>query len=501
MNKLVTRLMGVTLCLLLSINITSHAHGFIPIPLETLLQLEAQQQSKYKVMVDAASLKNFPLSEDLNALSKSTGEPSVDILQRLFSRGESVIPGLLLILKQADAPFTVKAIAMVLVLDVATEEQAASVFKASKLLQTEVLKQGHASSEFPYRHTYGWLNKAPTNHTIQAFIKQQLSDATVQPVIKAMALNYLASQSAELAKPWANLYQSPTLHPTMKNAALYLAAMQGDASVKTQILQQLNSMETSSYTYKTEGTNLLKGLLNIAGEDEFEQLVEQHKLNIHADEFKLYRMIKNNSLVTNTDYIDQAISQRNAIAEQIIETLIQQHNAQPLLIHWQVNNPWVRQQLQQKGLAMQVTENQAHFIPFNNNQRSNAINNTPEALASALLHSLKTNDEAAFKQLVISDSHLIKLLEIKSTESTQASWQTLKQRSAAAGVNWQNVQLNNVSTYILVAKYRLQMASIEVHASSANTAFSIVLKGVLYYDDKWQLTMPVSWRGENHAGS
>jgi len=490
------------LCLLLLVATHTLAHGQMPLPLETIEALEAQQQNGFEIKPQDVS--TFPSIEDD---IKSLNEPlqAQAAIQRILARGEVSVPYLLELVKNPVSTYKLKATALSLMYQVSNAEHAASIIAATELIETQQRVSGISSQSrlFPYAYTFQWLEKIPSTSVVETFVNKQLEDKTRDPAIKVLALNYLALKPVKQSNQWFKLYTTPNTDMQLQYAAYYLGAMLGNNSLKNKLIELLKTIPEYSNEYKHQRFNLLKGLVEITTLEEFETITKKHNINVSDNNIQLYLLLKRDNSDNKQGIIDTAISKRNKDAEKIIHYLVSINDAEPLAIHWQVNNPWLRQRLKQRDLAMQVTEKKAAFIPFSQYQPLHKNNATPEQLASAVYNSLKENNQTAITDLTASDSRLIKLLEIKQLPALAESWQQLKRQAESAGLNWKTARLSSTHYKIMVANNRLQMTDIEVVLTNDRVdeqiQYVFVIRGCLYFAEQWHIAFPLQWRGKTNA--
>ncbi len=155
-----------------------------------------------------------------------------------------------------------------------------------------------------YRSAMLALGKLPQTAEAFDFASQQLTQPQ-DPKRQSSALIYFAFHREQRAYTWAQQFSSPTTHPDVRAAAVYLAARLGDRGAKPIIIELLQTQQKQS-----QRTFMLRALAEIARVDEFKTLTAQLAINQQTRDYR--------STLVYVEFMQASGEDKTAFAETLL---------------------------------------------------------------------------------------------------------------------------------------------------------------------------------------
>ncbi|MCW8935599.1 MAG: sel1 repeat family protein [Gammaproteobacteria bacterium] len=468
-----------------------YAHGFIPLPLETVENIESKNKANnFNLNINATTIK-----QDIDALLDK--RKSQEAVQRLIARGNSIIPALMKVVSSDQLEYELKSTVLFLIYKVADQSDVSTVIKVTEIMEKTKQSKKATSRFFPYVYAFRALEKFEQTEEILAFVNKQLENEHRDPSIQAPALRYFIKKPNKVAFKWVKQYTTDKTKPETRYNAYYLGAMMGLKVLKYGVIDLLKNPPESSVSYKYEILNLQKGLIELTSLTEFNEIIKNNNITISDQKVHRYLYLRRGDQQQRKQVVDEVMPNTNKETNETIDYLIAVNDADPLAQHWQFANPWLKEKLLNAGLEISINEQGASFVKAAKSQEQKLTKqNTPDEIAVAVAKSLTSNDKQKFIETLEVDKSVQALLGIKHLPELTTDWQVLVNEASKSGVNFSEISYVANSYQIMVGRNRLQVTDIEIAFTNKGRYFSVMLPGCVYINEKWSCTQSIQWQDE-----
>jgi len=255
------------------------AHGPIPIPLEAINKMLDKQLPKKTDSIDN-NLTDFPsIASDINSLSSKERNTRTDAYKRLIARGDEATPDILLRISDTKTNLLEKKRLIILLGRIKTPRTDKDIIAFTENLRFLDKGVRKLKLKIVYFQAFRSLSKYSDTSVAIDYANSLLNDKSIDPVIHAQALFFLAEHNAQDSQKWIKVYNKNNISIDEQYSLKYLTAKIGTKSGIQETVNFLLNLPKSQKNYKYETHKLLDSLTRTVNADELRTIVSAIKKN------------------------------------------------------------------------------------------------------------------------------------------------------------------------------------------------------------------------------
>ncbi|MCB1759778.1 MAG: hypothetical protein KDI68_08385 [Gammaproteobacteria bacterium] len=497
------------------------AHGFIPIPLESVNALLEQTAGG-----TAATGRPFtpeevdafpPVESDLQDFLGPDRARSALAGRRLEARGKTALPSIEAALSDPATSAIDNIRLKLVVARIAAPGSQRLIIEATERQRPDLDGDPRALKNL-LAGTFSMLSMFTDHEPASDYAQRLLSSADDRPVIVAQALRQLARHKVRSAAHWYQRFSADDQDLDVRYAALYLGGMLGIESSREKIVELLRNRPDRKRSHKNEEFQLLLALGEITTPAELTDIIGTVFGPQNFFDPELSRKAVNLAKLKRGDarqraeaaeaFLDGWSKDRGSLVASL-RRMIEAGDAQPYLYRWRLRNPVLVHHLARLGYVIELDKGRAAFVQ----QEEAAARQTPARLAEALI-GLATDADGGgfFDTLFVSEEDFLflqgggrspsttseasKLTDEYQRLRTEASarWQTFRQSAAAIGVVPGANRLLSTQYTVMVGKDGLQTTALTVDIETDKGPRSFVVEACVLLDGNWYALTAPRWK-------
>ena len=483
-----------------------HAHGPIPIPIEAVNKM---LDRTLPIMTDPVAKDNTnfpPIADDFNALASKDGRVRLDAYKRLIARGDKATPEIIRRMSDPNISLLEKKRLVNLLGIIKTPGSEKNIIEFTEELRGLDENVRKLKLKIIYHQTFRALSKYKDTSKAIDYANTLLNDKTIDPVVHARALFFLADQNVPGAKKWIDIFNKKNIHIDVQYAILYLGGKLGIDSNTQETINFLKNMPKSQKNYRHETHLLLGNLTHTVPAEELRNIIKIIKNNnarFIADRkinsFPLFSELYIGEKEQRTKAALALLNGWNKNHTATIESLkfmISINDASPYINLWKLHHPALIRYVAHLGYIIDLNSSSIGFIK---KPDSFSIKTPePDNLVRSLLDSFINGDIDSFKSSLLLNKDLFKVANQNGSKKDKtksfskkyrsnaiSAWRTIYDKSSSGKFKWSNIEYKSYENRILIGINGTHLSTIKILFEENNKTHKILLENCILIDNKW----------------